>query len=92
MTAETFKLVTAIVFDEDGENDSASVLVTKDTDLESAKRFALDLATGRFDDNFCRVPRGIVYHIDHVKVPELPQVTIESTPEIIDEGIEVKKL
>lgn len=74
-------LVTATIFNAGGDTECGSTEQHKTETLDDAKSQAFEIARELFEDNFSD-PRGVIYNVNYVKIPELPSATIESTPEI----------
>lgn len=79
----TVTLVTATIFNDQGESESASTYWDEGHEaLDDAKKEVLEIATERFFDADYSNARGAIYNVNRVKVPELPNSTVEAEPVI----------
>ena len=84
MTMTTVTLVTATIFNDRGESESASTYWDEANEtLDDAKKEVLEIARERFHDEAgYNDPRGVIYNVNHIKVPEIPSSTVETEPVI----------
>jgi hypothetical protein len=89
MKMDKVTLVTAVIFNADGETTSATVHQYDGELLEDVKQQAYDSAYETFSDDFYN-PCGVIYYVSTVTPPKLPSATFTGDPTIKPIRLEVE--